>query len=134
MEKNESINLLMKLRRNSSLSKYAHFFAAERTKAQHIWVGVPALLINLTLGSVFFFYLTYELPTFTKWIGAFLALSAASLGAIQTYYSFNKIHDGHRKLANKYLKIESDCEIILSQYQDELIQMKDVLVEIKKLK
>lgn len=109
------------LRKNSRLNKHQHFSAAERVHRQNILCGVPVVLTNVFLGSVLFISLSEAVPDATIWLGGFLALGAAFCSGLQTFFNFEKMYEGHRKIANRYLQIQRNCEIAKSEFIDNII-------------
>jgi hypothetical protein len=109
--------------RNAMLTRVAHFAAARRSKRLQSLFGVPVVVINIILGSVFFFSLRQELPDIAKWCGAFFALGSAAAAGIQTYFNFHRTFEAHRKIANRYSALGREAERLLSMYQDGLIEL-----------
>jgi len=126
-----TVRFLEEICRNASLSKYRHFYAASRNKRLNNLIGVPVVIINIALGSVLFFALSEDLPTIIKWTGAFLALGAATCSGIQTFFNFSCQFEGHRAIANKYLKIAYECQGLLSRYRDGLIKLEQLSSQLK---
>jgi hypothetical protein len=111
------------LSRNCNLGKYRHFNAATRAKRLSDYLGLPVVAINIILGSVFFIALSQELPDMAKWSGGFLALTAALISGISTFFNFGKQFEGHRGIANKYVSLASKCETAIARYRDGLIDL-----------
>ncbi len=130
-----TVALLEKLRKNSHLAKHSHFTAAKRSKRSHILIGVPIILINLMLGSVFSYQLINEtdIPEYGKLFITLTALIGACLSAIQTFFNFQKNHESHRALANRYLVVARECERLIASYQDNIIDLKEVDDQIKSI-
>ncbi|MCA0176334.1 MAG: SLATT domain-containing protein [Proteobacteria bacterium] len=111
------------LDRNCNIGKYRHFNAASRAKNLSDCLGLPVVAINIILGSVFFIALSQELPAIAKWSGGFLALTAALIGGIATFFNFGKQFEGHRGIANKYVALAVKCETAIARYRDGLIDL-----------
>lgn len=109
--------------RNCNLGKYRHFSAASRAKHFNDYLGVPVVAINIVLGSVFFIALTQELPAVAKWTGGFLALAAALISGITTFFNFGKQFEGHRGIGNKYMNLAAKCETTIARYRDGLVDL-----------
>ena len=107
--------------RNASLSRYRHFFEANRHSYLNCWIGGPVVLINIALGSTFFALIDKDIPEIAKWAAAGFALCAALLSGIQTFFNFSKMFEGHRKLGNRYLEIVRELEKINAYFKDGVI-------------
>ncbi|WP_430461884.1 SLATT domain-containing protein [Thalassolituus sp. LLYu03] len=125
--------LVERLRDNAQLGKHGHFYASLRRRNLHILCGVPVVVINLLLGSVFFTLLQAELPDWGKWLGALLALVAAALGGIQTFFDFKKTCAGHREVGNDYLGLARECERLLALHADGLLTLEALASELPRL-
>jgi hypothetical protein len=109
--------------RNCNLGKYRHFNAASRARRLNDYLGAPVVAINIILGSVFFIALSQELPAIAKWSGGFLALTAALISGITTFFNFGKQFEGHRGIANKYVSLAAKCETAIARYRDGLVDL-----------
>ena len=109
--------------RNCNIGKYRHFNAALRAKRLNDYLGIPVVAINIMLGSVFFVALSRDLPAFAKWTGGFLALGAALISGIATFFNFGKLFEGHRGIANKYVVLASKCETTIARFRDSIIDV-----------
>lgn len=128
-----TIGVLDKLRWNCHLGKHKHFAASGRGRRYHVLIGVPVIVINLLLGSLFFAELSSQLPVWTKWAGAGLALVAAVLGGVQTFFHFQKEYEGHRAVANQYLALARECERLIALHFDGIIDVDAVSKEIHRI-
>ena len=127
------LTLVERLRENAQLGKHGHFYASLRGRNLHVLCGVPAVVINLLLGSVFFTLLQAELPDWGKWLAALLALLAAALGGIQTFFDFKKTSAGHREVGNDYLGLARECERLLALHADGLLNLEALASELPRL-
>jgi len=118
-----TVEAFVALRRNCHVLEYTHFSAADRTNTLNLWLGAPAVLISVVLGSTFFVLLTKEIPAEAKWAGAIGALVVAVLGSLQTFFNFQKTSESHRTVANRYLNIARDSELLIASYYDGLIPL-----------
>ena len=129
----ESLLNLEELRKNTRLNKHQHFSAAERAHKSNILCGVPVVVTNVFLGSLLFVSLSEAVPVTTVWIGGFLALGAAFCSALQTFFNFDKLFEGHRRIANRYLQLQRDCEIAKSEYLDGVSNKNGLTYEYRKI-
>lgn len=122
--------VLEQLQRNSRVNKHQHFNAAERNHLYNNLFGSFAVIINIFLGSLLFVTLSENLPATAKWVGAFLAMFAAAFSGIQTFFNFQKVFEGHRKIANSYLEIQRECERLTAMFADNLIDNEELAREV----
>lgn len=125
-------NLLNRLRADALYGKNKHFSAADRKAGLSNWLQIPALVINAVLASVLFNNIQKETPTESKWISAALALLAAIFTALTTYLKLDKQVEGHRKVANKYLKVAKACERTLAAEADGFLEGLTLIAELEK--
>jgi len=124
------LSVLHKIRTNAYLGKRSHFNAANRQHKYNAITGVPVMVLNIVLGSVFFVMLSQDLPSTAKWIGALIAVLAAILSGVQTFFNYQKRFEGHRKIGNKYLQVESRCEQLNANYVDGVIHLEELSKEL----
>ncbi|GAB2877790.1 SLATT domain-containing protein [Microbulbifer echini] len=128
-----TVAVLDKLRWNAHLCKHSHFRASMKGRNLHVLCGVPVVVVNLFLGSLFFSLINAELPDWTKWSGAALALLAALLGGVQTFFNFKKNYEGHRQVGNEYLAIARECERLIALYFDRILDLEHLSNKISEL-
>ncbi|GAA5444309.1 hypothetical protein Misp06_02495 [Microbulbifer sp. NBRC 101763] len=128
-----TVEVLDKLRWNAHLCKHSHFRASMKGRNLHVLCGVPIVVVNLFLGSLFFSLINAELPDWTKWTGAALALIAALLGGIQTFFNFKKNYEGHRQVGNEYLAIARECERLIALYFDRILDLEHLSNKVSEL-
>ncbi|WP_444919662.1 SLATT domain-containing protein [Microbulbifer sp. CnH-101-G] len=128
-----TVAVLDKLRWNAHLCKHSHFRASMKGRNLHVLCGVPIVVVNLFLGSLFFSLINAELPDWTKWSGAALALLAALLGGVQTFFNFKKNYEGHRQVGNEYLAIARECERLIALYFDRILDLEHLSNKISEL-
>lgn len=132
-QRSSVLTLVEHLCENAQLGKHGHFYASLRRRNLHVLCGVPVVVINLLLGSVFFALLQAELPDWGKWLGALLAVMAAMLGGIQTFFDFKKHCAGHREVGNDYLGLARECERLLALHADGLLSLQALASELPRL-
>lgn len=125
-ELKELVLSIEKLRFNNHFGKHSHFAAADRKARYHHWLGVPALLINVLLGSALFGMFKTNLPEYAPLIGGLCAFLAAALGGMQTLFHFKDSAQGHRGVANKYLALARRCEAVLAGYFDGEVNLQEL--------
>lgn len=131
-----TIKIAEKLRCNAHLNKHIHFNASKRNRNYHLWVGIPVILSTVVLS--FLLSSPEEASTFIpdrmfRWVGALIALFAATLSSIQTFFNFQNEYEGHRQIGNEYLTIARDCDQLIAHYFDGLIELVDFAPRLEKL-
>ena len=122
----ETVKVLKRIKRNSQLSAYAHFGAAERMSKLHLWFGIPTALISVGLGSVFVADLQETVPDLLKWGAGVLSLVAALLSTLQTIFNPKEGKSKHREIANNYLSVNKKAEIAIASFQDNLVDLRQL--------
>lgn len=128
-----TVEVIEKLRWNSHLGKHSHFEASKRGRDYHVFVGLPVVVINVLLGSLLFALVKETMPDWSKWAGGVLALIAAVLGAVQTFFNFKANYEGHRSVGNQYLSIARECERLLALHFDGKLPLDHLSEQIHKL-
>ena len=128
-----TLEVMEKLRLNAHLVKRCHFEASKRRTHYHVLCGLPIIIFNLILGSVFFTQLSSELPQWCQWLGAVLALIAALLGGIQTFFNFKGSYEGHREMGNQYLAVARECERLIALFFDGQLSLETLSEKVETL-
>ncbi|MDJ0736659.1 MAG: SLATT domain-containing protein [Nostocaceae cyanobacterium] len=127
----QTLILLEEIAKNARLNKHQHFHAADRNHFNNNVFGSIAIVINVALGSVLFVTISENLPDIAKWGSGFMAMIAAACGGIQTFFNFQKLFEGHRRIANNYLEIQRECERLLALFTDSLIDVEQLAKEVE---
>jgi hypothetical protein len=107
------------LRKDAKLSKDRHFAAAERKLAYHKICGWIVLVLEILIVVILIDVLvTHPEITWLKIIALLAAALVGSLSATQNFFDFQKVSDGHRSIANRYLEISKRCKRLLGQQDD----------------
>ncbi|MFA7007134.1 MAG: SLATT domain-containing protein [Verrucomicrobiia bacterium] len=112
---------IKKIRVDAIYGKKKHFNAADRKRSYQQYVSVTVIVVNVILGSALFLYAKVAIPEEMKWIGGCLALCSAALTALQSYFSWPKMVQGHCKIGARYLSLAKNCSNTLAQKADGLI-------------
>lgn len=126
-------NQLKRLRVDALYGKKKHFNAADRKECLSGLLNVPALIINAILASVLLSNFQKVEPEVFRWISAILAISATILTALAAYWKLAKQVEGHRRVANKFLKVVKGAERLLAFEKDGLIDGVAFAAEFKEL-
>ncbi|MFC1591245.1 SLATT domain-containing protein [Thermodesulfobacteriota bacterium] len=124
---------LKRIKVDALYGKKKHFNAADRVQGYHYWLGIPLILINILTGSVLLYVLTEGSTDWVKYVPLGLALLAALLGGLQTFFNFSKKVDAHRRLGNRYLAIMKRCDRINGYVNDEVIQKNDLILQVEEI-
>jgi hypothetical protein len=82
-----------------------HYMQAEGNKYRRIQLGLPALVLNVLIGSVLVADIGKVIPDPIKWMTAIAALTVSLLVAIQTFFKFDEDEKTHRRLGNDFNRI-----------------------------
>ena len=127
----EFTKLVKESYRRAYLAKNGHYVAAKRSKFLNTLTGLPAIIINILLGSILFADLSVTIPTYIKWGGASLAFVGAFLGGIQTFFSYQRNFEGHRRIGRLFLEIESKYNFLYKKFTDGLMLLDEAYKELK---
>jgi len=134
MNSTSEINDLIKeLYTKAYIGKSNHYFAASRNRLLNTFTGLPAIIINIILGSILFVDLSVVLPDIIKWTGALVAFFAAFLSGIQTFFNYQRNFEAHRKVAGMLLKIQDHCNYLHKRYNDNVINIQTAYEELKEI-
>jgi hypothetical protein len=98
-----------------------HYIQAEGNKNRRIQLGLPALLLNVLIGSVLVADLGEALPDPVKWIAAIVALIVSLLVAVQTFFKFDEDEKKHRQLGNEFNRITRRLARLKAGWADKTI-------------
>ena len=107
--------------------KKKHFNAADRKENYHYWIGVPLTIITILTTTILFYVLTDGAANWIKFVPLFLAFAASFLSGFQTYFNFNKLVEGHRRVANKYLALLKKADRLQGYIQDKIITPEELV-------
>lgn len=105
----------------TTLEKKKHYNAAERKRKYHRRLGVSIIVINVLLGSVLVAYLKDLIPALVKWGAAILALTAAVIASLTTFFKFQQEAEGHIHIADNFLALAGKCRNIAYACNDGLL-------------
>jgi len=123
----ETLKQLKKIKVDALYGKKKHFNAADRKQGYRHFIGVPAILINITAGSALFKILCEQKGS-VLW-PAIMAFVAAILTGLQTYFNFNAKVNGHRNIGNRYLEVYKTCGRIDAYISDSVLSQQNDIVE-----
>lgn len=129
----KTLERIHKTRVDALYGKKKHFNAADRKRRYQARVSVAVILLNVILGSVLFLYAKEAVPTEMKWAGGTLALGAAALAALQSYFSWPKMVQGHCKVGARYLSLVKQCSNVLAEHADGIISDAQVGKQLERL-
>jgi len=118
MRSSGGVPALRELYEDAKIGKNKHFSAGDRHLRYHFLVGVPLVLLNVGIGSMLVKLADWPASGWVKQSVAVAAFIAACLGAVQTLFNFNKSAEGHRGIANRYLRISRRCKHLFLQNRD----------------
>jgi hypothetical protein len=130
-----AVAVLNELREDSKIGKHKHNRAAERKSKLHsLLFGIPAIAINLALSIVL---VRLASPGTARdwifWASVLGTFSAAFLTAMQTFYNFQKMADGHRTIANRYGEVARESKMAICQYRDGELDERTLWNEVRRI-
>src|SRR5262245_40011854 len=121
---------MLKLYKDSRVVKRAHFIAAQRKKWTRNVIGVSIICLNVLIG---FTLLDHVTPTNAAFIIRILAVSAAALAAIQTFFNFQRDVEAHLSSGDTYGSITRKLGILIAEYEDQTRNRDDIIPDFKAL-
>lgn len=95
------------LLKDAKIGKRKHFHAAQRKQTWHGRLGVSALVFT-SLAAIVSAIREYLPETLVGLLGMALPALAAVLVGLQTFLRLEKMIEGHRAIANEYLRLHRD--------------------------
>jgi hypothetical protein len=74
------------------------------------------------------------IPEWVKFVDAFLALAAAVLSSLQTFFGWAKQAEGHNTLGARYLALLNECKWLMAKYIDGLMPVEDFVKAFEDIK
>lgn len=113
------INIVVRASNKARFAGTAHHIAAERASRKNIWLGVPVVIFSSIVATSIFGSIS-EAPPSTIWqiITGFVALSAAVLSALQTFFRFAERSQMHLAAAANFLSMRRKLDIFIVRYSD----------------
>ena len=131
------INIALRGRNKARFAGTAHHMAAERASRKHIWFGVPVVIFSSIVATSIFGSIS-ETPPSTTWqiITGFVALTAAVLSALQTFFRFAEQSQMHLAAAANFLSMRRKLDVFLARNrnsdessQEEMLQELEHMLE-----
>jgi hypothetical protein len=110
-----------------------HYIQAEGNKSRRTQLGVPALILNVLIGSVLVADLGKVIPDPVKWITAVVALIVSLLVALQTFFKFDEEERKHRQLGNDFNRVSRALAKIKASWLDTMITQNQFVAEFAKI-
>jgi len=113
------INIAVRARNKARFAGTAHHMAAERASRKNIWIGVPVVIFSSIVATSIFGSIS-EAPPSTTWqiITGFVALTAAVLSALQTFFRFAEQSQMHLAAATNFLAMRRKLDVFLVRHSD----------------
>jgi hypothetical protein len=112
----DEVLLLQRWLKRARESQFAHYAAAERNSAHHLWIGVPAATLSAIVGTTIFTALdsSQGLDWRLRLLVGLISIVTAILTGCQTFLRFSDKADTHRSAATKYSELRRLIEQSLS--------------------
>ena len=114
---------LKHLKVNAIYGHQKHYFASARKTRYHRFIGVPLLLINISIGTVLFKTFSSQGSSLNI-IPIIFSYIAAGLSGLQTFFNFEKTAISHKVIAQKYLEIDNHIRNKEAEIESGLITSK----------
>ena len=124
---------IQKIKIDAAYGKKKHFNAADRKEKYHHNIGITLIVINVVAVSALFYIVTSIGDKCATFIVLFLNLFAVVLSWLQTYFNFQKVVQGHRRIGNKYLSAMKKCVRLQAYLIDNVMKHEDVMQSVNEL-
>src|SRR5262245_29417542 len=114
----EIFEAMEKLLDDSRVVRSAHFIAAERKDKRAKLLGVTVIVLNLLITSGLV-EIVFPQPNRVTAAIKLLSFLAGALAAIQTFLSFQKEVECHRKSGGIYSSINHRTRLVMAEYKEE---------------
>jgi conflict system pore-forming effector with SLATT domain len=122
---------MLALSKDSRVVKRAHFIAAQSKRRLRQYIGVSIIILNVLIGSTL---LDNATPTNAAVIIRILAVCAAALAAIQTFFNFQKDVEAHLSSGDTYGSINRKLGFLMAEYNDNTRNRADIISDFKALR
>jgi hypothetical protein len=106
----DAVALLRTWLKRARESQFAHYAADRRLTLRHYYIGIPAAILSAVVGTSVFASLNESVDTWAKILVGLIAVVAAVLTSLQTFWRFSEQADRHRKAAGTYSGIRREIE------------------------
>lgn len=100
---------IQKIKIDAAYGKKKHFNAADRKEKYHHRINVTLIVVNVFAVSAFFYVVVGTVEKLVTTIALSINFFAVVLSWLQTYFNYQKIIQGHRRVGNKYLSAMKKC-------------------------
>lgn len=101
--------------KRAGATQYAHYASAQHYHNNHLWLGIPAIVLSTIVGTTVF--ASIKAQQFDTWIQVAIGLAsvlAAVLAGLQTFFSYSSLVEKHRMAGAKYGIIGRELEYMLA--------------------
>jgi hypothetical protein len=107
------IKLLEEWRFSARKMQYCHFAAANHFRKRHYWIGIPAVISSIVVGTSVFATLAKEIDTSIKILVGLMSVLATVLTGLQTFLRYEGRAEKHYSAAVQFGAVRRELE----QYQ-----------------
>lgn len=129
-------NLLVevkKLRANARFGKKKHFNASGRKSIYQTKINIPVIVMNITVGTSLFAIFNNKIPEVWGYVSAAIAWLSAILVGLGEHFKFGEQSESHNSIGNRYLNFIRDCDLVIADYQDGIINDSQLSQSLKSL-
>jgi hypothetical protein len=92
-------------------AQVGHFQSAVRCERQHLWIGLPAVILSTVVGSSVFASLQKGASVEMGFLVAFLSILAAILASVQTFLRHTERAERHRLAGTAFGALKKELEL-----------------------
>jgi hypothetical protein len=104
------VELLEQWRFSARKMQYCHFAAANHFRSRHYWIGVPAVISSIIVGTSVFATLAKEIDPSIKILVGLTSVFATVLTGLQTFLRYEGRAEKHYSAAVQFGEIRRELE------------------------
>ncbi|MEI6758517.1 MAG: SLATT domain-containing protein [Chlorobium sp.] len=117
---------IQKIKIDSAYGKKKHFNAADRKEINHHRISIALIVMNVVAVSAFFYVVMNTGEKLATTIALFINFFAVVLSWLQTYFNYQKVIQGHRRVGNKYLSVMKKCTRLQAYLISDIMDNNDI--------
>lgn len=118
---------IQKIKIDAAYGKKKHFNAADRKEIIFHRINITLIVLNVVAVSAFFYVIITAGEQLATTIALFINFFAVVLSWLLTYFNYQQVIHGHRRIGNKYLSAMKKCSRLQAYLADNVIKSEDVI-------